>query len=112
MMSMFAIVIDATQFVEKRGIKKQPSLGALKDELCEQSGALLKSFSPLLHDIANLQTRLLATMQEYLEGNKGSWYEQASRTKLSDCSEKLRLLQEKITTVHDECTKLLKEMGA
>ena len=110
-MLIFSALYLSAQFTEKR-TKRGPSMNSLKESCCKMFGDVLQSSAQLFCSLGNMQKQALSAIEGYVDGDKGSWCETASKQKLLTCKEKLSQLQAKIDELVQECADTLRAIAA
>jgi hypothetical protein len=112
--SIFTIattVYLSAQFTEKRS-KRGPSIGSLKESCCKIFGDVLQSSAQLFCSLGAVQKQALLIIEGYVDGDKESWCETASKQKLMTCKEKLSQLHAKIDEIVQECADTMRVITA
>lgn len=94
-------LVFAESFVVKKSSKK-PSLANLKEQCCEECGALLSLFPDIMRAMADVQTTAIKTIQGYWEGDKQSLCMRASKEQLESCCKKLTALRGQMNEMKKE----------
>ncbi len=108
---IFSALYLSAQFTEKR-TKRGPSMGSLKESCCKMFGEVLQSSAQLFCSLGAVQKQSLSAIEGYVDGDKGSWCETASKQKLITGKEKLSQLHAKIDDLVQECADTMRAMGA
>ncbi len=90
----FCLAVAASFVVKKTN--KKPSLANLKEQCCEELGALLLLFPDIMHAMADVQSVAIKTIQGYWEGDKQTLCLQATKDQLESCCKKLTALHEQM----------------
>ncbi len=110
-MLIFSALYISAQFTEKRS-KRGPSMGSLKESCCKMFGDVLQGSAQLFCSLGAVQKQALSTIEGYVDGDKESWCETASKQKLMTCKEKLSQLHAKIDELVQECADTLRVIAA
>jgi hypothetical protein len=100
--TIFSALYLSAQFTEKR-TKRGPSIGSLKETCCKLFGEILQSSAQLFCTMGAIQKQALSVIEGYVDGDKTSWCETASKQKLLMCKEKLSRLQAQLDALVQEC---------
>ncbi len=108
---IFSALYLSAQFTEKRS-KRGPSMGSLKESCCKIFGEVLQSSAQLFCSLGAVQKQALSAIEGYVDGDKGSWCETASKQKLMTCKEKLSQLHAKMDELEQECADTMRVIAA
>lgn len=98
------------QFVIKKDDTKKKSIGAMKEECCQIGGDIIKCIPDLLRDVADMQQLATHLVDSYIQGDKESFCQKATKEQLVICMDELQALQESVEKIQSEISIKLKKL--
>ncbi len=107
-----ALWAHTEQFIIKKSDvqEKKKSISNLREECCELSGDIIEGIPGLLHDIADLQHVAAHMVAGYVQDDKKSFCQKASKEQLISCIDELRELQERLDAIQAEISASVKKL--
>jgi|GEM_PF-3451729 len=94
--------------------KDTVSVGKLKEQAVDQLGDILRSLPTLMRQIADIQEYAQKTLESYICGTKGCFWDTAGKERLRECCVKTEECNQRIEAINRELADLaayLKKMG-
>ena len=112
LLGMGTLLAVSEQFIIKKTdqVEKKKSIANLREECCQVSGDVIEAIPTLLHDIADLQHIATNMVAGYVQDDKKSFCQKASKEQLTTCIDELRELQERLDAIQAEISASVKKL--